>query len=76
MYYKSTPIVKSSNMKLSLVQLTLHVFLNIHMASSVVQQVNYTCLTHWILGSYFLKIIKLIYIIKTSQLLTIFQSKI
>ena len=76
MYYKSTPIVKSSNMKLSFVQLTLHVFLNIHMASSVVQQVNYTCLTHWILGSYLLKIIKLIYIIKTNQLLTIFHSKI
>ena len=75
-YYKSTPIVKSSNMKLSLVQLTLHLFLNIHMATSILQQVNYTYLTHWVLGSYLLKTIKLIYIIKTNQLLTIFQSKV
>ena len=74
LYHKNTPIVKSSNFMLSVLQITLHATFNIHLAITIFEQHQYICYVQSILGGYLLKIILSIYIIKTNQLLTIFQS--
>ena len=76
LYYKETPIVKSSNIKLSVIQIMLHFVLNIHLAITSLEQTQYMCLAHSIIGGYLLKSIMSVYIIKTNQLLTVFQSTI
>ena len=74
LYYKNTPIVRSSNFMLSLLQITLHAAFNIHLAITMFEQHQYICYMQSMLGGYLLKIILSIYIIKTNQLLTVFQS--
>ena len=74
LYYKNTPIVKSSNFTLSMLQISLHAIFNVHSAIVILEQQQHICYIHGILGGYFLKIIMSIYIIKTNQLLAIFQS--
>ena len=74
--YRDTPIVRSSNMKLSMFQLALHLILNAHLVTASFEQFTYMCHIHSIVGTYILKLIMLIYIIKTNQLLAIFKSMV
>ena len=75
MYFKDTPVVRSSNLKLSVFQMVLHLLMNTQVALAVFRQIQYVCILHSIMGGYLLRLIMTIYIIKTNQLLTIFQSK-
>ena len=74
LYYKNTPIVKSSNFMLSIFQISLHAILSVHLAITILEQKQYICYMHSFCVGYILKIIMSIYIIKTNQLLAIFQS--
>ena len=74
--YRKTPVVKSSNFPLSVIQLLLHMVLNIHLIITYFGQSYSICMVHVVAGGYILKLILSIYIIKTNQLLTIFQSKV
>ena len=75
MYFKDTPVVRSSNLKLSVFQMVLHLLMNTQVALTLFKQIQYLCILHSIMGGYLLRLIMAIYIIKTNQLLTIFQSK-
>lgn len=73
LYYKSTPFVKSSNLPLSFIQM-FHLVLNGEFGFTILQQTCNLNLWQSIMGGYALKIVMSIYIIKTNQLITIFQS--
>ena len=73
-WFCNTPMVKSSNLKLSIFQMLLHLSLNVHIAITLLEQERAVCFIHSIMGYYLLKVIMSIYIIKTNQLLTIFQA--
>ena len=75
MYFKDTPVVLSSNLKLSVFQMVLHLLMNTQVVLALLKQIQYVCILHSIMGGYLLRLIMTIYIIKTNQLLTIFQSK-
>lgn len=74
LWYKNTPLVKSSNLKLSVFQITLHLIMNIQIMMAILQQVQFVCVLHACIWSYLLKIIMSVCIIKTNQLITIFNS--
>ena len=74
MYFKDTPVVRSSNLKLSVFQMFLHLLVNAQVALTLFKQIQYLCILHSIMGGYLLRLILSIYIIKTNQLLKIFQS--
>ena len=75
-WFRNTPMVKSSNFKLSIFQMLLHLFLSIHINITLLQQERVVCFIHSIMGYYLLKLIMSVYIIKTNQLLTIFQTDV
>ena len=73
-WFRNTPMVRSSNLKLSIFQMLLHLSLNIHIVITMFDQQRVVCFIHSIIGFYLLKLIMSVYIIKTNQLLTIFQT--
>ena len=73
--YRDTPVVKASNFLLSVIQLSIHAMLNMHIFISILPQVKIICIGNVIVGGYLLKLVIGIYIIKTNQLLSVFQSK-
>lgn len=73
--YRNTPVVKASNFLLSVIQLSIHAMLNMHIFISILPQVKIICIGNVIVGGYLLKLVIGIYIIKTNQLLSVFQSK-
>ena len=73
-YYKNTPMVKSSNFHLSVIQLLLHLTLNCQFLVTVFDQTYLLCVVQSVAGGYVLKLIMLIYTVKTNQLLIIFRS--
>ena len=74
--FKNTPLVRSSNLQLSIFQLILHLCLNMQFTVAVLEQTKLVCYTHVIIWAYLLKGIISIYIVKINQLLTIFNSKV
>ena len=72
--YRNTPVVKASNFLLSVIQLSIHALLNIHIFISILPQVKIICISNVIVGGYLFKLVIGIYIIKTNQLLSIFKS--
>ena len=74
LYYRKTPIVRSFNFKLSVIQLLLHLSIISHVLITVFEQKFHVCMLHSLAGGYILKLIMSIYIVKTNQLLTIFNS--
>ena len=74
LFYKNTPIVKSSNLTLSVSQLLLHLIMSFHLGMTIFEQKKWICFTHSISGGYLLRFIMSIYIAKTNQLLKIFKS--
>ena len=75
-WFRNTPMVKSSNIKLSAFQMLLHLSLNIHITITFLKQEKVVCFIHCITGFLILKLIMSVYIIKTNQLLTIFKADI
>ena len=75
-WLRNTPMVRSSNLKLSVFQMFLHLSLNIHIVITLFEQQRAVCFIHSIVGYYLLKLIMSVYIIKTNQLLTIFQTDV
>lgn len=73
--YRDTPVVKASNFLLSVIQLSIHAMLNMHIFISILPQVKIICIGNVIVGGYLLKLVIGIYIIKTNQLLSVFKSK-
>ena len=73
--YRNTPVVKASNFLLSVIQLSIHAMLNMHIFISILPQVKIICIGNVIVGGYLLKLVIGIYIIKTNQLLSVFKSK-
>ena len=73
--YRDTPVVKASNFLLSVIQLSIHATLNMHIFISILPQVKIICIGNVIVGGYLLKLVIGIYIIKTNQLLSVFKSK-
>ena len=76
LFYKNTPIVKSSNLTLSVSQVILHLLISFHLGMTIFEQKKWICFTHSILGGYLLRFIMSIYIVKTNQLLKIFKSSV
>ena len=74
LFYKNTPIVKSSNLTLSVFQVILHLIMSFHLGMTIFEQKKWICFTHSISGGYLLRFIMSIYIVKTNQLLKIFKS--
>ena len=74
LFYKDTPIVKSSNLALSVSQLILHLIMSFHVGMAIFEQKKWICFMHSISGGYLLRFIMSIYIVKTNQLLKIFKS--
>ena len=74
LFYKDTPIVKSSNLALSVLQLILHLIMSFHLGMAILEQKKWICFTHSISGGYLLRFIMSISIVKTNQLLKIFKS--
>lgn len=75
-YYKDTPIVKSSNLNLSIFQMSLHLVLNLNLAITVFAQTHHICFVQSIIGGYLLQLIMSIYIIKINKLLTVFTAEV
>ena len=73
-WFRNTPMVRSSNLKLSIFQMLLHLSLDIHIVITMFEQQQVVCFIHSIIGYYLLKLIMSVYIIKTNQLLTLFQT--
>ena len=76
LFHRSTPIAKSSNLRLSVPQIILHLILSIHLPMTILEQKEWICFMHSIIGRYLLQLIMSIYIVKTFQLLTTFQSNV
>ena len=76
LFYKNTPIVKSSNLTLSVSQVILHLLISFHLGMTIFEQKKWICFTHSILGGYLLRSIMSIYIVKTNQLRKIFKSSV
>ena len=74
LYYRKTPIVKSFNFTLSVIQLLFHLSMISHVLITMCEQRYHICMLHSLAGGYILKLIMSIYIIKTNQLLTVFSS--
>ena len=74
LFYKNTPIIKSSNLTLSVFQVILHLLMSFHLGMTIFEQKKLICFTYSILGRYLSRFIMTIYIVKTSQLLKIFKS--
>ena len=74
--YKNTPLVKSSNYHLSITQLMFHLLLNLILSLKTLPQLKLHCVLYAIVECYLLKFIISIQIIKTTQLVTIFKSKV
>ena len=74
MFYKDTPIVKSSNLTLSVFQLILHLIINFHLGITIFEQKKWISFMYSISGGYLPTFIMSIYVVKTNQLLKIFKS--
>ena len=74
LFYKNTPIVKSSNLTLSVSQVILHLIMSFHLGMTIFEQTKWICFMHSISGGYLLRFIMSIYVVKTNQLLKIFKS--
>ena len=71
LFDKNTPIVKSSNLMLSVCQIIFHLIMNTHFSLTALEQKKWIYFKHSITGGYLLRFIISIYIVKTNQLLTI-----
>ena len=72
--YRKTPVVKSSNYPLSLIQIIFHAMQSFQFLISILKQIQIVCIFNAVTTGSLIKLIIAIHFIKTNQLLTIFQS--
>ena len=72
--YRKTPVVKSSNFPLSLIQIIFHAMQSLQLLISILKQTKMICIFNALTTGIIIKLVILIHLIKTNQLLTVFQS--
>ena len=72
--YRKTPVVKSSNFPLSMIQIIFHAMQSLHLLISTLKQTQIVCIFNAVTLGSIIKLIIAIHFVKINQLLTIFQS--
>ena len=72
--YRKTPVVKSSNFPLSLIQIIFHAMQSLQLLINTLKQTKIVCIFNAVTTGSIIKLIIAIQFVKTNQLLTIFQS--
>ena len=72
--YRNTPVVKSSNIPLTFAQMVLHVGQSCQLLLTLMKQNRTVCLLHSVTCRNILKLIIAIWMIKTNQILSVFQA--
>ena len=72
--YRKTPVVKSSNFPLSLIQIVFHAMQSLQLLISTLKQTQAVCIFNAVTTGSIIKLFILIHLVKTNQLLTVFQS--
>ena len=72
--YRKTPVVKSFNFPLSLIQIIFHAMQSLQLLISILKQTKMICIFNALTTGIIIKLVILIHLIKTNQLLTVFQS--
>ena len=72
--YRKTPVVKSSNFPLSLIQIIFHAMQSLQLLISTLKQTEMVCIFNGVTTGSIIKLIILVHLVKTNQLLTVFQS--
>ena len=71
---RKTPVVKSSNFPLSLIQIIFHAMQSLQLLISALKQTQMVCIFNAVTTGSIIKLIIAIHFVKTNQLLTVFQS--
>ena len=72
--YRETRVVKSSNFPLSLIQIIFHAMQSLQLQISTLKQTQTVCIFNVVTTGSIIKLVSLIHLGKTNQLLTVFQS--
>ena len=72
--YRKRPAVKSSNFPLSLIQIIFHAMQSLQLLINTLKQTQMVCIVNAITTRSIVKLVILIHLVKTDQLLTVFQS--
>ena len=72
--YRKTPVVKSSNFPLPLIQIIFHAMQSFQVLISTLKQTQIVCVFNAVTNGIIIKLVIAIHFVKTNQLLTIFQS--
>ena len=72
--HRETPVVKSSNFPLSLIQIIFHAMQSLQLLISTLKQTQMVCIFNSVTTGSIVKLVMVIHIVKTNQLLTVFQS--
>ena len=72
--YRKTPAVKSSTFPLSLIQIIFHAMQSLQLLISTLKQTEMVCIFNGVTTGSIIKLIILVHLVKTNQLLTVFQS--
>ena len=71
---QKTPVVKSSNYPLPLIQIIFHAMQSFQLLISTLKQTQMVCIFNAVTTGSIIKLVILIHLVKTNQLLTVFQS--
>ena len=72
--YRKRPVVKSSNFPLSLIQIIFHAMESLQLLISTLKQTQMVCIVNAVTTGSIVKLVILIHLVKTNQLLPVFQS--
>ena len=72
--YRNTPLVKSFNIPLTLTQIILHIGQSCQLLLPLMKQNRTVCLLHSVTSGNVLKIIIMLWMIKTNQILSVFRA--
>ena len=72
--YRKTLVVKSSNFPLSLIQIIFHAMQSLQLLISTLKQTQTVCIFNAVTTGNIIKLVILMHLGKTNQLLTVFQS--
>ena len=71
---RKTPVVKSSKYPLSLIQIIFHAMQSFQLLISTLKQTQMVCIFNAVTTGSIIKLVILVHLVKTNQLLTVFQS--
>ena len=72
--YRKRPVVKSFNFPLSLIQIIFHTMQSLQLVISTLEQTQMVCIVNAVTTGSIVKLVILIHLVKTNQLLPVFQS--